>query len=86
MTIPLTCLKKWDYQIQNKIFSKLYLDTARTEWIRGPAFIAFGKSFATSTIVTVITIGKSIIKGLRLTLNPYQSLEQRQRGWTLLIC
>ena len=66
MTIPLTRCEKWNYQFQNKIFSKLYTHTARTEWIRGPAFIAFGTSFAIRSVLLTASVGELTISGLGL--------------------
>ncbi|VHN99708.1 hypothetical protein [Candidatus Rhabdochlamydia sp. T3358] len=84
MTTPITRFEKWNYQAQCQIFTKLYIHTAKTEWIRGPVFIAFGTSLAVRAVLLTASVGDLIINGFRLTLNPYQSSEQRQRGWTLL--
>lgn len=84
MAIPITCSEKWNYQVQNQIFSKLYRDTAKTEWIKGPAFIAFGASTTIRIVALTASIGELTFKGLRLVVSSNPSSEQSLRGRVLL--
>jgi hypothetical protein len=71
MTTPITRFEKWNYQAQCQIFTKLYIHTAKTEWIRGPVFIAFGTSLAVRAVLLTASVGDLTINGFRLTLNPF---------------
>lgn len=84
MAIPITCFEKWGYQKKHQISSDLYKATGKTEWIRIPALIANGKCTVIEIATQISAIAELAFNGLRLTLNPYQSPEQRQYGWTLL--
>ena len=84
MSIPITRLEKWSYQKEHEIFSVLYKTTGKTTWIRIPALIATEKCTLIRTAALAGTIARLAFNGLRLTLNPYQSSDQRQHGWILL--
>lgn len=84
MSISITRLEKWDYKREYQIFRDLYKATRKTEWIRIPALIATEKCIAIRTAALVGTIAGLTFNGLRFTLAPYQSFEQRHHGWILL--
>ncbi len=84
MSIPINRLEKWSYQKEHQIFSDLYKATGKTTWIRIPALIATEKCTLIRTVALAGTIARLAFNGLRLTLNPYQSSDQRQHGWILL--
>ena len=84
MSIPITRLERGQYEKEYKIFSDLYKATGKTTWIRIPALIATEKCIGIRTAALIGTIVELTFKGFGVTLNPYQSSEQRQYGWTLI--
>lgn len=84
MSIPITRLERWHYKKECQIFSDMYKATGKTEWIRIPALIATEKCTVIRVAAQIGAIAELTFNGLKLTLNPYQSVEQRQYGWTLL--
>lgn len=84
MSIPITSLEKWHYKRECQIFSDLYKATGKTAWIRIPALIATEKCALIRTSALIGVIAGLTFNGLRFTISPYQSPEQRQHGWVLL--